>query len=589
MADTTFENGTVIQADWLQDVNDFVYRGRSLNLADFGADNTGLIEASSAILEAIEAAKLLTIDAAYIGAQGVSIEVPDGSYRIDTTVVLNYSGISFVANKSRGARFFTTKSSNFDMFVVGDSTDTNATWENHFQNIYFEATDKDCVGVTALHIYRNFGGSLEGCNFHGFYEAVVGERMNRWFIVRNKFWQNRSANLAPCSIRLKGLASGSGGGIHATNNEFAGGGTLIPSVDAHILLEECDGFYGVSLHTRDCNTGFKTAPTGITGKNIIDSIFMTNCYFDENYLYNVFLGGTVALNGRYQQIHFTNCYYRGNQGTSTNGIRVSIANSGTFTGRVESFHFIGGSCRQQISTGMVVQGSASSRLEIYGLNVSKMNFEDNNYGGAASITGIQVQAETANIEGNIFNSDFVAGTTLIDANLSLADSLIPSLGITNNDFSKTNATGPDYITYTKGVVGATVNIKDNILPKSGRDIEQTYTLTTTNGTITTLWDYNSVQQGETGIIEVSIMGANASGSVRYTHEFKERFYRDSGSLTFQSGTDTATGVGTAYSAGGITATLIKNNTGANTIELRVTGAAATTVDWKAQVKLNILR
>ena len=589
MADTIFVNGTVIEADWLQDVNDFVYKGRSLNLADYGADNTGLIDASSAIQAAIEAAKALTIDTAYIGAQGVSIYVPDGSYRIDTSVVLNYSGISFTANKSRGARFFTTKSSSFDMFIVGDVTDVNSTWENHFHNIYFEATDKNCINVTALHIYRNFGGSLEGCNFHGFYEAVVGERMNRWFITRNKFWQNRTSNLAPCSIRLKGLASGSGGGIHATNNEFAGGGVLVPSVDAHILLEECDGFYGVSLHTRDCNTGFKTAPTGATGKNVIDSIFMTNCYFDENYEYNVFLAGTVALNGRYQQIHFNNCYYRGNQGTSTNGIRVSISNSGTFTGKIEGFHFIGGSCRQQSSTGIVVQGSSSSRLEVYGLNIAKMNFEDNNYSGAASVSGIQVQAETANIEGNIFNSDFVASTNVIDVNLSLADSLIPSASICNNDLSKTNAVGPDYITYTKGVVGATLNLKDNIFPKTGRDIDQTYSLTTTDGSTVTMWDYNAVQQGETGFIEVKILGANSTGTVRYAHEFKERFYRDSGNLVFQSGTDTATAVGTALSAGTLSATLVKNVAGLNIIELRITGVAATTIDWKAEIKFNILR
>jgi hypothetical protein len=591
MADTTFLNGTVIEADWLQDVNDFVYKGRPLNLADFGADNTGLVDASAAFQEAIEAAKALTIDVPYIGAQGVSIEVPDGSYRIDdATVVLNGNGIGFhAAPGSRGARIFTTKSSNFDMFVVGDSTDTTNQWENHFINLYFEATNKECVNVSAIHAYRVFGGSIEKCVFHGFYESVVGERMNRWFLTKNKFWQERVTTIANASIRLKGLASGTGGGIHCSMSEFAGGGSLVPSVDAHILLEECDGFYGVSLHTRDCNVGFKTAPTGGTGKNVIDAIFMTNCYFDENYEYNVHLTGTVSAGGRYQQVNLTNCYYRGAGGDSTNGIRVSISNSGTFTGKVENFSFIGGACRQQAETGILVQGSSASRLEVYGLKIADMYFDDNNYLGATAISCINAQAETLTIDNCTFGQDFVAASEIINANLSLADSLIPSLVITNNDFSKSNCSTSELINYTKSVVGATVLIDKNVFPKTGRDVDQEYAITTTNATTTTLWTYNAIQQGEVGIIEVKIMGANAAGTTRYIHEFKDRFYRDSGNLVFQSGTDTATAVGTAISAGGISATLIKNNTGQNIIELRVTGAAATTIDWKAKVMLTMLR
>jgi hypothetical protein len=92
MTTTTFVNGTVIQPAWLNDVDELIYNTdlvRPVNIVtDHGADNTGVVGASTAIQAAITA--------------GGFIYIPDGTYLIDADLTVTNNKIIWF---SKGAVF----------------------------------------------------------------------------------------------------------------------------------------------------------------------------------------------------------------------------------------------------------------------------------------------------------------------------------------------------------------------------------------------------------------------------------------------------------------------------------------------------
>ena len=84
MADTNFVNGTVIQADWLNDVNDHVYNTQytTISIHAFGAVGDGTTDDSGAFNAAIAAAK--------VGNLFLDVYLDSKPYRIAQEVLLDY-------------------------------------------------------------------------------------------------------------------------------------------------------------------------------------------------------------------------------------------------------------------------------------------------------------------------------------------------------------------------------------------------------------------------------------------------------------------------------------------------------------------
>jgi len=88
MADTTFNSGTVVTASWLNDINNHVYNGKSLdnisviNVKDptYGAVGNGVTDDTAAIQAAI--------DSSY----GADVYFPPGTYRVTAPLLLNTQG-----------------------------------------------------------------------------------------------------------------------------------------------------------------------------------------------------------------------------------------------------------------------------------------------------------------------------------------------------------------------------------------------------------------------------------------------------------------------------------------------------------------
>jgi hypothetical protein len=581
MASTNFvDQVTVVEADWLNDVNDVVYE-HVVNVKLYGAVGDGVTDDSTAIQAAIDYAESIVNTSAY-GGTGVGVWFPSGDYLCNTGLSITSSGVGLYGQSSRGSRIFTD--GGIDLLTIGDPTDTTSTFEIHLENLFFDCEDLENTDTVGLRIYRTFLSSVRNCIFRGFYECVVGERANRWVFTKVTTNQNRATAVAKASFRFKGLASGSGGGLHITDCELAGGGALVPSVTAHILVEECDGLYVVNTHTRDCGHAVLVSPDATTGKSIIDSLFFHNCYFDENSTYNVRLTGTIGASSRYQFIHFNNCYFRGTN-LSTNCVRIDITSSG-FTGQVKSIQFNGGAMRQATSTAVIALGAASGFTEVYGLSIKGVYFESCNFGAGATISGINAEVESLSISGCMFNEDATATARVINVEVSSLNSNKCSFIILGNDFSKSNCTNIDPILLSNTVSGISSVVADNIYPSLSRKRDQVHTLVTTNATPAAIWTF-VVPEGVAGFVEVEVSGTTSDGATSVVYTFNTGFRRDSVSTTLSTGTNNFT-AGVAWNPDAIasppTCTL-----STNTLTATVTGVAATTIYWSANVKLNTAR
>lgn len=108
------------------------------------------------------------------------------------------------------------------------------------------------------------------------------------------------------------------------------------------------------------------------------------------------------------------------------------------------------------------------------------------------------------------------------------------------------------------------------------------TLQTTSATIATLWSFD-VPTNFVGIARCMIVGRKSDGSDRASYERVATVYRASSSAALGGSVLT---LGTDYeSDSSWDATL---DVSSNTLRLRVTGAASTTINWSARVEFVVV-
>ena len=564
-------------------------------VTDFdGVDPTGATDSTAGIQAAVDYLESFLSTSNY-GGRGAALFFPDGEYLIQGTVEIGKTGVGGVGlfcNPSKGARLFTDQTSQ-TMFKVGDSTGAENVYEVHFTNLFFSATSVNNTGVVAIQGYNAFIVGIKNCVFRNFYEAILSERGNRWWVSQCRFWNNRSTAAANSSIRMYGNAGGNGGGWHILDNEFSADGTLTPGIEAHIVFEAVDSSYLVNNHFRDCNSAIKTAPTGAVGKNFITSIWATNNYFDNNYgPANVLIGGTIdwtaAGSVRYHHLHFTNNYFRGGApGSSTNCVRIAVADVGTpdpsDNEGVTAISFTGGAMRQAQSTALLAQGSDDGYSEVYGLIVTGVTFEDNNQGNTAANSAIRTEAKAVVIDGCWFNRDTNASDRCINAVIDGGATSSPSVIISNNNFQLSNSTDVPFRVYQDSSTGSggSAVVQGNILKGRGRDINQSYQTRTTNATPNTVFSY-LIPDKSAGWFEVYATGIAVDGSKTVARAWRTAFSRNTTS-SLSSGTTSGTEI--AVWNPGSFGTLPSCGLSTNTLEVIVTGILATDIDWDVHVMI----
>lgn len=165
MSSTTFSQGTVVQANWLNDVNNAVYKGinpisntRTVSVTDFGADPTGVLDSTAAINAAI----------ASFPNQGTPtwqswcLLIPNGQYTISGTI--NVKNQQFGRIIGDGA----TLNANFNGVVlqVGDTSGSNDVLFFHIEglSVIQNNTGLSAIAVQAQH---NYSCTYRDCFFYG--------------------------------------------------------------------------------------------------------------------------------------------------------------------------------------------------------------------------------------------------------------------------------------------------------------------------------------------------------------------------------------------------------------------------------------
>lgn len=554
----------------------------------YGAMGDGSTDDGPAIQLAVEAAAAIIGDVTAYGGPGIGIWFQPGKkYRIATKVTVNnVDGVGFYSDPSRGAILLVTDTT-LVAFELGDTTAANSTYGIHFYGLHFKCTS-DSTTTTALDIYRCIEMKIMNCTFDGFAYSVKAQKISQSWITLCSFTQtsaSRSATKAQSFLQLAGDSSGSGGGLHITDCEFIGvaGSDLL--VDA-FLVKAVDGLYVENCHFNFYNYGLHISPPGTGDSVLVSDIQFSNSYFDGggSPVNSVFLEGTVDAGSGYQDISFSNTLFRG-ASVATQLVEVVITdNSGFVSGgsKVRNFKFDNCRFRLAAATAIRAQGTSAdaSYVEVEQFTVSNCNFERNNTGGAATTSGVQLEVESAVICGNSFAADDMAATRCIQATLSQDNSGSPSLVCIGNDLTFANCTG-EPINWTDIAGGSTV-VADNNLPGPGGLTYQQYRLTTTNNTQTTIFT-RTIPLNRAGYIRAVVTGMEQSASSPdyATYVIEAGFFRGSSGNAAFMGSDPTTAK--SEQSGGTPSASIDLST--NDLRVRVTGVAATTMDWAAQVEV----
>lgn len=613
MASTVFDDslGTPIVAAWTNDVNTSTYSTvinaavAPFNMLGDGTDESAKMQA------ALDYAASLMSASPTSATSGVAIYVPGYGkiYRLATKVNITAHAIAIISDGGRGACF----TGDNILFDVGDYTDTIRVRDVHFENIYF-ASSNTANATAGVKLYRSVSTDFVDCTWANFDIGVDCYRASTPRFERPWFLNTIRTVDATAFMRLQGTdetdTTGEtytpGGGFHITDMEAQGarfaGGVEQNYTASGILINSCDGMYGLNIHITGCQRSVYINPLATAENHVATDIYFTQCYWDQPSdtagvvnTNNVLLGGSVAPNiataaggttdSIYQNIHFSNCYARGGFNVQR-CVEIKITDTaGAFFAdgrKVKDIQFIGGNIRQSTICGIQAHGgSTGSYYQVYGFAVHGVYFENHNSSSTGSFgSAITANVASHSISGNTYGTD--TGTTDFIISINLA-STGPTIGmlISGEDFSAGSAPAIDFINYTS-TLNSQVLVTDNLPPGVGQRVDQMYTLSTTDATTTTIWSY-LIPIGAAGNVTVDVSGSNEDGTIAVAYQFYTG-YRNKGA-------------GASLSTGGASwvtvrswnpdaiATIPTATLDTTTLIVKVTGVAATNMTWVARVNL----
>ena len=336
---------------------------RTVSVLQFGANKTGLVDATPAFINAI----------AYFKAVGGGVlYVPDGTYLLTATLTVDFRDFRIMGN-GMFSSVLTRASSYGDTILFTGNVTTGV-----------RILDSGISGMTI----RNTGAMTSGAQIH----VIGATRM----VIQNIFIDNghtgmRLAGLTDSyitsvnivTINLFGAASLSSryvdfaiapatfshpscGDIFMSNCNFRGNvaGTV---VEYGIHIQGGDGIFVSNSHIGD-TTSANVLLTHLTAENT-NLIFFDNTMFDECEGYGVMFNGAASPSTA-RDIKFSNCEFSGG-GNGLSGIATS--NDADF----ESVLFIGCTVRWFRRVGVLLQSP-----DCYGFAFQQCDVRGNSYEGS---------------------------------------------------------------------------------------------------------------------------------------------------------------------------------------------------------------
>jgi hypothetical protein len=235
---------------------------------------------------------------------------------------------------------------------------------------------------------------------------------------------------------------------------------------------------------------------------------------------------TTLVNSIYQGIRFTGCYLRCAYSADA-GVYSNVTDGGGWVSaghKLKDIQINGGSIRQAVITGVTVAGSSSSAVESYNMIVDGVGFELNNFGGTATASAISAEVESILINGCGIGADYTATDKIFSINLSALPSNEPSSLITNNNLSKSNSLDLEPISISN-IAGAISLISNNIFPGLGKELSQVYKGTTTSAAPSIIWSTTAISTGQVGMVNTRCIGSNSTASEFANYEHRTSFNR----------------------------------------------------------------
>jgi hypothetical protein len=608
-------NGTTITGALPRLISDGF--GDQISVKDFGAVGNGIADDTAAIQAAIDYAQNILTNPNVLSGRGMQILFPSGIYLISSTLYITSNGIGVIGEVGKGAVI----QGDCNLFNIGDYTDTLNTYQvgyTTFQNIRFASTNM-ASAYTAVILYRTMEAKVINCTFLHFNVGIASYASTTTLISGCDFRYGGRITTDPlAAIVLYGIDASSfvlpstntpGGGMHITDCEILGNkndNTLF--LNSGILVKSCDGLYVENTHIAGCSNSVLFQPDGTSSSYMITDVMMTNCYFDNpasvGTSINVNVSGIVnngiprnnlsTVTSVYQNIRFCNSFFRGNNEADTClMVRVTDANSWVGSiNRLSNFSFIGCTFCQAKNMAVFLQGSATvpSYVEVSSAKIIGCDFYSNNSSNSTGIgSAIYANCESIIVNSCTFRLD--TGTTdyiiLIQATYTAThDRANPSCIVSENDLSKATTPALGYIRITPSAVDVNTQQNNNLLKGSGRFLNETYKLTTTDATTKTLFSYD-IPVGTSGTIKATLVASGSGGTNSLSYEFSCGFRRTSVGMTLSTAT-TSWSTDSSWNPDSFP-TIPVAILDITTLKINVTGIAATSINWCSTVVMTLSR
>lgn len=321
-----------------------------------------------------------------------------------------------------------------------------------------------------------------------------------------------------------------------------------------------------------------TSDTGVYGS------YYVRHYRDDVLVQTMFscnTGGTIAANGG---VFSGNGLFGSSGSTITPTLYSSIADGATAVGGA-------------INTTNTLSTAGSKLFSFKNNNVEKAYVD---YLGGLYLDSnltIGTAFSVTKSTGQIVAGNMVSNTGLIGCSSSVANSVQlrgsiadggTAVGVKLGNYNTLSAVGAKPVAiYSDNFTTEVANFdKDGFLTVgvatnygNGKK-EVLKTVQTTDATVTEIWTSPAVADNETYMVEVTVVGMESDGSDRNLYHIQGLFYRDGGNVTQQGSTiSLATIESDADWDCDFTVDTVNQD-----INVVVTGEAATTINWKANVK-----
>jgi hypothetical protein len=556
----------------------------TISVKDFGAVGNGVADDTEAIQRAINFASTIATIGTVYNDTGVTVYLPPGRYRITETLTITSHAVGLSGSSPRGS------------VIVADATGMTALklgiagtsrYFMHVRDLGFTVSssyvnDTSSIGIQMLDAVRAY---ITRVTVNDFGTGIEGQRVtlcmfNHVFIDAN----TRASVQGLYGIRITGnpTTGGGGSGCHLSDIEVRSTGNDATGTEGWIAclqVESADGLYVQNSHFVDGDYGLRVQPNGTAGRNIIDSLLFSNCYFDRAQSACVGLLGSFAANGYYSNIKFVNCYMRAaasGSGYADTCLRIFITSGPRAP---QGFTFVGCTFRSAGNSGVYASGTSSGGLDVSDLSFVGCMFSDNNRNGTEPYSDMRLDVGPVTLVGNTFREAWnPSPNCVLYTGTSGAEEWAGLIG--SNNFASSNYTGkPIAISQTKGV---RVSVVGNHYAGRGFEGKETYKLQTDDNTPTTIWSY-AMTSGQSLWIRARVHGFSQDGSYAGSYDLEGHAYRDGSASAAWMTSDPVTHRSKETTAGAALAASLALST--NTVTLSVTGASGVDIDWQAQIEV----